>query len=309
MMRDAVLRDFSTIADVQLICPRDIRLPSPSHCDEVVNIAYEDDLWEIWQREIDAADAVLPIAPESNGTLLRLTQMVEQSGKLLLGCHTEAVRIFGDKWLTFQHLKRHQIPTAESFLALDWLNQSDAFDSSIEWIAKPIDGAGAEAMYLGDVAYLTSCLASCADSYLVQPFMDGLSASFCMLSRAGEVTVLSANQQHILRQQKHLKLQACELNAMLEHMPAFELLAHQIGISMPNLFGYMGVDVQIQQNQGKTHYAILDINPRLTTSYVGLHQAMQVNPASCLLSLANQELQLPAFAHQRVRVNIEGALN
>jgi predicted ATP-grasp superfamily ATP-dependent carboligase len=96
---------------------------------------------------------------------------------------------------------------------------------------------------------------------------------------------------------------------MLEHMPAFELLAHQIGISMPNLFGYMGVDVQIQQNQGKTHYAILDINPRLTTSYVGLHQAMQVNPASCLLSLANQELQLPAFAHQRVMVNIEGALN
>lgn len=309
MMRDAILRDFAHIAEMQLICARDMRLPSPAHCQEVVNIAFEDDVWEVWQREIDAAEAVLVLAPEAGGALLRLTHMVERSGKLLLGCHSEAVRIFGDKWLTFQHLQQHQIPTPSTFLAKDWLDQADKFEPQSEWIAKPIDGAGAEDMLIGDVAELKKCLSIGYEGYLVQPYLTGQAGSFCMLCRADEVIVLSANLQHIQRQQQHLHLFACELNAIPEHLPAFELLARQIAISMPNLSGYMGVDVLIQAKANKMHYAILDINPRLTTSYVGLDQAMQRNPAQYLLAIKQPSLAMPTFAQQRVMVNIAGAIH
>jgi len=300
MMRDAVWRDFSALPDIQLITTVDVRLSPPHGWDEVAHVAYEDDVWQVWQTYIQDADAVLPIAPEQGGHLLRLTQMIEAAGKPLLGCYADAVALFGDKWRTFEHLRQHQIPTPDTYLVHHWTQYQ-----ATTWIAKPIDGAGCEDMRIGTRADLEPWLSSRTTSHLVQPFLAGVSASFCMLCCRGEAWLMSCNRQHLQLADGTICLIACELNAMSQHASAFELLARQIALSMPNLSGYVGVDVQIQQLAGKVHYWVLDINPRLTTSYVGLHQALQVNPARLLFMLLQGEpVQMPTFAHQVVTIQI-----
>lgn len=317
LMRDAVLRDFSALAQVQLCTSLDMRLPSPTSAqypalEQVIHIAYEDDVWQRWQALMTEVDAVLLIAPESAGVLLRLTQMVEQAGKLLLGCYSGAVQVFGDKWLSYLHLRQHQIPTPDTYLAKDWL-QGDfypLFDHQPVqlWIAKPIDGAGGETMWIADTEQMREWLPAHQHSHLVQPCLPGDAASFCMLCSQQRAWIISANRQHLARQPHQLKLTACELNAMLPHLQVFELLAHQIVVSMPDLCGYVGVDVQIYQHQGRLVHQVLDVNPRLTTSYVGLHQAMQINPASCLLNIHRADFAMPMFARQRVMVDTQKGL-
>ena len=50
---------------------------------------------------------------------------------------------------------------------------------------------------------------------------------------------------------------------------------------MPGLWGYAGVDL-IVSDQGPV---VLEVNPRLTTSYAGLSQALNMNVAEKILAL------------------------
>lgn len=70
---------------------------------------------------------------------------------------------------------------------------------------------------------------------------------------------------------------------------------------MPQLFGYAGIDF-IQTEAGED--LVLEINPRLTTSYAGIKQALGVNVAELVLNLPNNAPLLHKTRNQQVRVNI-----
>jgi predicted ATP-grasp superfamily ATP-dependent carboligase len=55
---------------------------------------------------------------------------------------------------------------------------------------------------------------------------------------------------------------------------------------MPDLWGYVGIDLI----DGATGPLVLEVNPRLTTSYVGLARAIRMNPAALVLGLLDREL-------------------
>jgi predicted ATP-grasp superfamily ATP-dependent carboligase len=120
------------------------------------------------------------------------------------------------------------------------------------------------------------------DSHVVQPWLPGEAASLSVLCRSGEAWLLSANRQLVTKNNEGvLSYHGSVLNGMLVHWQAFEHLAQQIAQVMPGLHGYVGVDVMVD---GDT-VTVLEINPRLTTSYVGLHQATGLNPAGLVLDL------------------------
>jgi predicted ATP-grasp superfamily ATP-dependent carboligase len=50
---------------------------------------------------------------------------------------------------------------------------------------------------------------------------------------------------------------------------------------------------------------VVEINPRLTTSYVSMHQACGVNPARMLLDLFyNDTFNPPAIAYRKVDISL-----
>ena len=66
-------------------------------------------------------------------------------------------------------------------------------------------------------------------------------------------------------------------------------MAQSVCRAIPGLWGYVGVDL-IMTEEGPV---VLEVNPRLTTSYVGLSQSIGINLASLMLQLAENPAALP----------------
>ncbi len=65
-----------------------------------------------------------------------------------------------------------------------------------------------------------------------------------------------------------------------------EPIAARIAAALPGLWGYAGIDL-IESPEG---LVALEVNPRLTTSYVGLGRSLGLNPAALVLALGKQGL-------------------
>lgn len=296
MMRDAVLHDFSTLENMQILMTYDARLAKPSGVMDAIAIADQDDVWATWDSCMAQVDAVLLIAPETGGYLGQLSAMAERLNKMVLGCHTQAVQIAADKYQTYQYLKRHNIQTPSTYLYADWPQSQGA------WLAKPIDGAGcADTAVFENPHQLDAWMQTRKQSHIIQPFVEGVPASFSMLCKAGKAYLLACNRQKIRFNDAELEYQGGVVNELIEYRDAFQHIAEKIAEAFSGLVGYVGVDLIVN---GDDIY-VLEINPRLTTSYVAMHQACGVNPARMLLDLFyNEAFELPAIAYRKVDISL-----
>jgi hypothetical protein len=60
-------------------------------------------------------------------------------------------------------------------------------------------------------------------------------------------------------------------------------LALAVARALPGLWGYVGLDVIMTG----TNLTVVDVNPRLTTAYVGLRKLLDTNLAAAVLDLLN----------------------
>jgi predicted ATP-grasp superfamily ATP-dependent carboligase len=82
------------------------------------------------------------------------------------------------------------------------------------------------------------------------------------------------------------------VNGLIQYQPLFTQLAKRIAAAIPSLNGYVGVDVIVDN----ADVYVVEINPRITTSYIGLRESIGLNPAQLILDLACCELSNNTFA-------------
>jgi predicted ATP-grasp superfamily ATP-dependent carboligase len=91
------------------------------------------------------------------------------------------------------------------------------------------------------------------------------------------------------------------LNGMQAYEKRFETIARKIANMLPDALGYVGVDVIIDTEEDQI--VVIDINPRLTTSYVSLQQALDVNPAQLIVDcVLNRDFKIPAIRKNQVEI-------
>lgn len=292
-MLQALVQDLLEIPDVTLTISRDERLPPVVLPVRVISIG--ENPWLLWQQCFAEADLVWLIAPESDDVLEQLTRMVPS--EKLLGSDAQTVNITSSKLKTLTTLAQHRISVVAG-----WRAAAEP-QSPPPWVAKPDDGAGCiETRYFENAALMQSWLADgrCS-SHIVQPWQPGEPASFCMLCHQGQAWLLSANTQHIRKAEDGmLGYYGSVLNGVARLWPAFAQLAQHIAHALPGLAGYVGVDVMVHGGE----LTVLEINPRLTTSYVGLHQAMGLNPAKLVLDLLYNRQEVDLSEMERNVVDI-----
>lgn len=310
LMRDALVQDFSDFSmleSVSIVTTYDARLDAPKlggSIMQAVSVEQASDALSTWQQLLMTCDAALVVAPETDSILAHLMQMIEVAGVKNLGCMRSAVEIASSKYDTDQQLKSADILTlatytVNAFLQADFSHNQLGRDG---WIVKPSDGAGCEdTFYFDDEASLREWLSvnSLAiqqrpylKQYIVQPYQTGTPASISMLCKNGAAWLLSCNQQTIVivnddvpqasAKPAHIQYQGCLVNGLSLHANAFAKLASDIAASMPDLNGYVGVDVIVSHDD----IYVVEINPRITTSYIGLRESLGINPAKLMLDLA-----------------------
>lgn len=283
LMVRALTRDLLALPGVEVMVSRDYRLePLDMTMMIMATPSAHDDVWRFWDRCIREADAVWPIAPEAGGILERLSALVLERGRILLGSRPGAVRVAGSKRAAAVHLRRHGVPVVTTRPADSALPRPAA-----GWVVKPDDGAGcADTRLFRNRRELQAwCAAHGSGSrYVVQPYIPGIPASLSLLCHEGAARILACNRQWIEVTDGAFHFRGSAVNAVWDRDGTLGEIGRAVAAALPGLWGYVGVDVVLTE----AGPVVLEINPRLTTSYAGLRSALGVNPAGLVLELLDQ---------------------
>lgn len=304
-MRDALLRDLLQISNLTILTTHDARLPTPAQQALIASQAINDktDEWKVWDTCISQCDAAWIIAPETDGILLRLTEMIAHHNKVLLGCGSNAIKQCASKEASYQLFNTlpYLTPVTYRWQAWQALHASQQLGA---WVCKQDDGAGAEdSACFENINPLNTFMQSRQHSHVVQPYVQGQTASLSMLCKQGKAWLLSANLQKTERTASpnmggtQFIYTGSIVNGMVEHWQAFEEIAQQIAHALPDLSGYVGVDVIVNDQS----IWLLEINPRLTSSYPALAEATGCNPAQLVIDLiCKNDFKMPTITRKRV---------
>lgn len=221
-------------------------------------------------------DAVWLVAPETGGLLRQLAGSVEPAR--WLGSTPEAIAVASSKRATVEHLHGQGIATP-----LAWRD-----DAAVRrWVVKPDDGAGAidTHVHLDREAAGRDLAARPAGSSWLEPWVEGEALSVSMLCCDGRADLLSVNRQHIVVDERGVvQFRGVDVNVIAPEdarRPALAALATQVAQALPGLGGFVGIDVVWHVQRGPV---LIEINPRVTSAYVGLSASLGRNIAAELLA-------------------------
>jgi hypothetical protein len=239
------------------------------------------------------------IAPETDGLLEAMTGMVEAGGKLVLGSSTVGIKAAGDKILTHQLLKAHGIPTPRT-LRLRPADDPASIGRRLGYpmVVIPFDGVGCYGVFVArQQSELEQTIAAARQKasdaiLLAQAYIDGVAASVSFLTDGSRSVPLTLNLQEI-RGRKRLRYHGGRIP--FDH-PLRTLAfrrAEEIVQAIPGLKGYVGIDLVLTDHDA----VVIEVNPRLTTSYVGVRKVLRQNPAALILDAVAGTLPDPAAIH------------
>lgn len=282
LMRDALLSDLSQLP-YEISTVVDGRLTMPMHAHSCAIVQIDDDAWQVWERVIQRVDAVWLIAPETDGHLKKLTELAARYKKTIIGCDLESIKVTSSKLATYNILNKAGIAAIPTYTSSNWLKGEGS-----EWLAKPDDGAGCnETVYFDSANELSSWISANnkAVSHVIQRYQVGAPASISCVMHCGKAYILSCNKQLIEINNHQLSYHGSVVNGMRDYWSVFEIVANKIAQVMPGLTGYVGIDLIVQGDE----LIVVEINPRLTTSYVGIKKAIGKNPAELIINIITQE--------------------
>jgi predicted ATP-grasp superfamily ATP-dependent carboligase len=291
-MRDALVEDLRRCAGVQVTAvggPGAPPYPAGASVRWACSGPAQDPL-DLLHRLVASHDLIWAIAPETASTLVRLAVRVPASR--WIGCSPGAIQVAGSKSATAEALRMAAVPVPAV-----WVPGMPIDPAAKAWVVKPDDGAGG-----CDARHFTRFAAARAD-YLertsggqavrLESWIPGEALSLSVL--AGEaVELLAINRQRVAVQQGLVRFDGVEVAALpLHDAEGHQLarLATRVVGAIPGLRGFIGIDV-VRTPGGKP--VVIEVNPRLTLSYVGLSRALTRNVAAAVL--AGSGVRLPGGA-------------
>jgi predicted ATP-grasp superfamily ATP-dependent carboligase len=159
---------------------------------------------------------------------------------------------------------------------------------------KPRDGAGSTSTFRLNAALDVAVARAkrAAEGHVgpmvLQEFVPGLAASVAFLcGPAGNVPLMPAFQR--LSGDGRFRYRGGELPIPPDLAERATRLAQRAVDCVPGLLGYVGVDLVLGDAADGSRDSAIEINPRLTTSYVGLRRLADVNLAGAMLRVAAGE--------------------
>jgi tyramine---L-glutamate ligase len=238
---------------------------------------------DVFSQLLGECDAALIIAPETGGELARLSRTALAAGIQLLGALPEGIEVAGDKAECARRFARAGLPVPRTQV----VTLSDAREAGSGFgfplVVKPSNGVGCEGVSLAqtpaelDAALNMIASHSSGGSILLQSYQSGIHSSLSMIAAGGEIASLSLNGQ-IVEPGLPFTYRGGSLPL---HLPMEERaweVAHEALKLIPGLHGYLGMDFVITDQEAW----LIEINPRLTTPYIGLRQVLEQNLAELI---------------------------
>jgi predicted ATP-grasp superfamily ATP-dependent carboligase len=316
-MLSALVDDLSRIPGIEVISLLDHRQfpTNPGPAFRCVDSDTEERLF----RELAAkADFTLVIAPEFDDILAQRCQWVEESGGRLLGPSLAAVRLTADKYALGQYLHSRQLPTPQS-----WLLGADNIESVNQAklrilppcpaVLKPRFGAGSLATFLvgcpEDLSRLMVVTRNegFSGNMILQPLVPGKAVSVAFLMGPKQRLAMPAASQD-LSEDGRFHHRGGYLPLPVNQADRARRLATRAIDQVSGLLGYVGVDLVLGPESDGSQDYVIEINPRLTTSYIGLRALAETNLAEALLNIAIGKEVALKWRSGRVQFHFDGRI-
>lgn len=266
----------------------------------------------VLQQQAARADATLVIAPETDGILAERWHWVREAGGTWFGQPMEVIELTSDKHRTCEHLHRHGVPAPRGW-RLD-AGSSWPSDCSIPAVLKPCDGAGSEGVRVverpigSDGWQKFSPSSSGARAWRLEPLLTGDPVSVSLLcGPRGKIALAPCRQ--ILSRDGRFHYLGGSLPLPAEHAARATRLALAAVGTLRDPLGFLGVDLILGADPEGRDDAVIEINPRLTTSYVGLRAACRENLASAMLDVARGGTPQLSFDDRPLHFTADGTLH
>jgi predicted ATP-grasp superfamily ATP-dependent carboligase len=283
-MVSAMAADLSRIPGVELFVTRDARLPDHAipHGTPIVISSAADEQTQLaaWATRVDG---VLLIAPEYGRRLQERAEWTERAGGRLLSPDAAFIELATHKTRAAEHLARHGVPVPSAVL----LQAGDPVPDEFPFPAvfKPDDGVGCLETHFAsardEVAGIRELLPG---TCRVEAFCAGQAASVIGMCGPRRRVLLPPCFQHI------------SVNGHFQYLGgAYPLprplmyrachLARRAFEALPVTSGCVGLDLVLGDDPEGAQDVVIEVNPRLTTSYLGLRQATSGNLAAAMLAI------------------------
>ncbi len=277
IMLRSLLSDISSIEAVDVLtlrdtAPRALRISSRN----TLQGLHPEELLETLDDCIEQADAVWPLAPESNGLLKAISEKTIQHNKILLGSTVSAVQASTSKYRNALVLQANGIKVVPTYRA-----QTPLPNDSHGWVVKPDDGAGCSDthIFLHSKAAVDWVAAHAQGDYVLQPYITGRPCNLSLLCRDGELLLMACNDQRVAVSDNQFHYMGSIVNSFDDADGEFKSLALRVLAAIPGLWGYVGIDFIVTEHGP----VVLEVNPRMTVSHVGLRASLGLNPIQMML--------------------------
>lgn len=292
-MLRALISDFRT-AGCHVTTFLDSRLKTfnpPIGADDIIPISSHKELNKALKKLSQAADAVYIIAPESDQVLQRFVETVEASGGTSLNCQVNAIKQASNKITTYETLKKVGLGVPET-LIVDLRENVQQIKRMIgelgfPLVFKPVDGVGCCGLsVVRDESQIAAAVnkimkESTNKCFIAQRLIEGVDASVSLISTGEKALPITLNKQMVTLAPSNSDSSYNGGIVPFRHSLEKEALkAAQTAVkSLTGLRGYIGVDMVLTRKGP----VVMEINPRLTTSYVGLREVVNFNPAQAII--------------------------
>lgn len=294
-MISALAADFAKIPDCRVSLLRDMRLESLHFpgC-EVIEVQSSAECREEFDRLAAAADHTLVVAPEFDRILAATVDSIAAAGGRSLNASAAFIALTADKHRTAESLRHGGVPAPSGRLFEEGEAKLPA-DFPYPAVLKPIDGAGSQDTYL-----VTSHLdepPAYAWTRRLEEFQAGHPASVMAICGPAGATFLPPTWQRLSNDGRMTYLGG----AIIREAGLAEravLLAERALAALPPARGFVGIDLILGSDVFGADDVVIEVNPRVTTSYVGLRQAITQNLAESLLrAIAGETLEITVRSH------------
>jgi predicted ATP-grasp superfamily ATP-dependent carboligase len=293
MLRSIALDFKSAGHEVTVLLDERISKLNPQiAADCTVPIFYAKEPQKFLQRIAKINDAIYIIAPETDGILQSLVELIGGTGKVSLNCESKAIAKVTDKTALYEKLLK--LGVAPKTIILNMTDSLRKTKQNIKnalnypLVLKPADGVSCSGLSLvKDEIQLERAIEkikaeSRSERFVAQEFVEGEDTSVSLLCNGEKAVAFSLNKQNVTLAEPDGISRYDGGNVPFDHQLKQEAYraAERVVESIAGLRGYVGVDLILTQEK----IFVVDVNPRLTTSYVGLRRAAGFNVAEAIVS-------------------------
>ena len=291
MLRN-IISDFKALGHqvTTLIDSRLIAFNPPNEADKIITISSVRQFYTKIKDISKSANAVYFIGPESNNLLEKLVETTSTSNVKSLNSEVNDIKVCSNKKNIYEKAKKIGLIVPETAI----IDIHDKFenikkiikDFGYPLVIKPLIGVGCSGLIIvKEKSDLFDAISKVSKEYnnsqfIAQKFIEGQPASVSVISTGTKAVSVSLNKQFVNLTGPDNEPKYSGGVVPLDHELKKNSLrdAKHLVEAFNGLKGYIGVDIILTNEE----VVIMEVNPRLTTSYIGLRKIVNFNIAEAI---------------------------